>query len=140
MSRKSLLRLALSAVLLIVTLVLSACIPPAPVDQGATSAETPAATSVAATTSVTTTQSTTATQSAAPPGNTNAVYELPDLKGRSVIAVAANDFTPFDYVDPQTGKAVGMEYDLVNEACRRLNCKVDWKTSAWDGMIAAVHG
>jgi polar amino acid transport system substrate-binding protein len=69
----------------------------------------------------------------------HALYNLPDLQGRSVVAVAANDFTPFQYIDPQTGAVVGYEYDLVNELCHRLNCVVDWQTSSWDTMIAAVH-
>jgi len=63
---------------------------------------------------------------------------LPDLGGRTVAAVTGNDFTPLNFVDPKTGQAVGWEYDAVNEICRRLNCKVDWKVTAWDTMIAAV--
>lgn len=133
--------LPLAISILLAALSLSACIPAAPVNTNETA---PAATS-AATTSVTNTTATTATTTttATAPATSSATdiaYTLPDLKGRSVVAVAANDFTPFDYVDPQTGKAVGLEYDLVNEICRRLNCKVDWKAAAWDGMIAAIHG
>lgn len=69
----------------------------------------------------------------------NVVYDLPDLAGRTVVAVTADDFTPFQYVDPQTGQSVGYEYDLVNEICARLNCTVDWQNSSWDAMIAAVN-
>jgi polar amino acid transport system substrate-binding protein len=69
----------------------------------------------------------------------NVVYDLPDLQGRSVVAATADDFTPFQYVEPKSGKAVGYEYDMVNEICRRLNCVVDWQHSAWEGMIAAVN-
>jgi ABC-type amino acid transport substrate-binding protein len=64
---------------------------------------------------------------------------LPDLRGLPVVAVTGNDFTPLNYVDPQTGKAVGWEYDAVNEICRRLNCTVDWQVTSWDTMIAAVQ-
>jgi polar amino acid transport system substrate-binding protein len=63
---------------------------------------------------------------------------LPDLDGRVVVAVTGNDYTPLNFVDPQTGEAVGWEYDAVNEICRRLNCEVDWQVTAWDTMIAAV--
>ena len=49
-----------------------------------------------------------------------------------------NAYTPLNFVDPATGKAVGWEYDAVNEICRRLNCVVDWKLSSWDAMIPAV--
>ena len=64
---------------------------------------------------------------------------LPDLGGRTVVAVTGNDYTPLNFVDPVTGKAVGWEYDAVNEICRRLNCAVDWQVTAWDTMIAAVQ-
>ena len=68
------------------------------------------------------------------------VYDqLPDLKGQKVVAVTENAYTPLNFVDPETGKAVGWEYDAVNEICRRLNCTVDWKLSTWDAMIPAVR-
>jgi polar amino acid transport system substrate-binding protein len=54
------------------------------------------------------------------------------------VAVTGNDYTPLNFVDPKTGKAVGWEYEAVDEICRRLNCTVDWKVSTWDTMIAAV--
>jgi polar amino acid transport system substrate-binding protein len=54
------------------------------------------------------------------------------LKGRKVQAVTGNDFTPLNFVDPATGKAVGWEYDAINEICRRLNCSVNWQSAAWD--------
>ncbi len=63
---------------------------------------------------------------------------LPDLEGRTVVAVTGNDYTPLNFVDPLTGEAVGWEYDAVNEICRRLNCVVDWQVTSWDTMIAAV--
>jgi ABC-type amino acid transport substrate-binding protein len=64
---------------------------------------------------------------------------LPDLGGQKVVAVTGNDYTPLNFVDPKTGKAVGWEYDAVNEICRRLNCTVDWQVTSWDTMIAAVQ-
>ena len=63
---------------------------------------------------------------------------LPDLAGRTVVAVTGNDFTPLNFVDPASGEAVGWEYDAVDEICRRLNCKVDLQVSSWDTMISAV--
>jgi polar amino acid transport system substrate-binding protein len=63
---------------------------------------------------------------------------LPDLGGRTVVAVTENAYTPLNFVDPATGEAVGWEYDAVNEICRRLNCVVDWQLSSWDAMIPAV--
>ena len=65
--------------------------------------------------------------------------KLPDLKGRTVRAVTGNDFTPLNFVDPKTGKAVGWEYDAVNEIGRRLNAKIVWNVSSWDTMIQAIR-
>ena len=64
--------------------------------------------------------------------------ELPDLGGRVVQAVTENAYTPLNFIDPATGKAVGWEYDAMEEICRRLNCVVEWNIIGWDAMIAAV--
>lgn len=73
------------------------------------------------------------------PNDVVAVYGLPDLEGRVVVAVTGNDYIPLNFVDPATGESMGWEYDAVNEICRRLNCEVDWQVSAWDTMISAVR-
>ena len=65
--------------------------------------------------------------------------ELPDLKGRTVVAVTENAYTPLNFVDPKTGEGIGWEYDAFNEIARRLNFKVEWKLSSWDTMIQAVR-
>ena len=71
--------------------------------------------------------------------NAEDLYDrLPDLGGRTVVAVTGNDYTPLNFVDPLTGQGVGWEYEAVNEICRRLNCVVEWQVTAWDTMIAAV--
>ena len=72
------------------------------------------------------------------PNGKDVYDQLPDLKGQQVAAVTENAYTPLNFVDPATGKAVGWEYDAVNEICRRLNCTVDWRLSSWDAMIPAV--
>ncbi len=64
---------------------------------------------------------------------------LPDLKGRTVIAVTENAYTPLNFADPKTGQGIGWEYDAVNEIAKRLNFKVDWKLSSWDTMIQGVQ-
>ena len=67
------------------------------------------------------------------------LYEtLPDLEGRTLVAVTANDYLPLNFVEPTTGAAMGWEYDAVEEVCRRINCQVDWQLSSWETMIAAV--
>ena len=64
---------------------------------------------------------------------------MPDLKGRTIVAVTENAYTPLNFVDPKTGKAVGWEYDAVNEIAKRINAKVDWQLSSWDLMIQSVR-
>jgi len=68
-----------------------------------------------------------------------AAADLPDLKGRTIIAVTENAYTPLNFADPATGKGIGWEYDAINEIAKRLDAKVDWKQSSWDVMIQAVH-
>jgi polar amino acid transport system substrate-binding protein len=64
---------------------------------------------------------------------------LPDLKGRTLIAVTENAYPPLNFKDPKTGASVGWEYDVLNEVAKRLNAKVDWKLTSWDTMIEAVR-
>ncbi|HRE49726.1 MAG TPA: ABC transporter substrate-binding protein [Aggregatilineales bacterium] len=63
---------------------------------------------------------------------------LPDLGGRTIVAVSSNDYVPFSFLDTVSSKITGFEYDLLDELCRRLNCKLDHKTAEWAGMIEAV--
>ena len=71
-------------------------------------------------------------------GTTQVVYDLPDLAGQTIVAAMANDYTPFQFIDPGTGEAVGWEYDAMHEICRRLNCVIDFQNSSWEAMIPAV--
>jgi polar amino acid transport system substrate-binding protein len=64
---------------------------------------------------------------------------LPDLKGRTVIAVTENAYTPLNFADPKTGQGIGWEYDAFNEIAKRLDFKVEWKLSSWDTMIQGVQ-
>jgi polar amino acid transport system substrate-binding protein len=68
-----------------------------------------------------------------------AQVKVPDLKGRTIRAVTGNDFVPLNFVDPKTGKAVGWEYDAVNEIGKRLNAKIVWNVTTWDTMIQAIR-
>jgi len=64
---------------------------------------------------------------------------LPDLGGKTVVVVTENAYPPLQFVDPKSGKAIGWEYDAMNEIAKRLNATVDWKTSSWDAMIQSVQ-
>lgn len=63
---------------------------------------------------------------------------LPDLKARSVVVVTENAYPPLQFVDPKSGKAIGWEYDAMNEIAKRLNFKVEYQNVSWDAMIQAV--
>ena len=65
--------------------------------------------------------------------------QLPDLGGRTVVAVTENAYTPLNFADPATGEGIGWEYDAFNEIARRLNLEVEWRLSSWDTMIQAVR-
>src|SRR5580704_5461498 len=64
---------------------------------------------------------------------------LPDLKGLTIVAVTENAYFPLNFTDPKSGAGIGWEYDAVNEIAKRLDAKVEWKTSSWDAMIQAVQ-
>lgn len=63
--------------------------------------------------------------------------DLPDLNGREVVVVTENAFPPLQFLD-KSGKAIGWEYDAMDEIAKRLNMKVKIENSSWDAMIPAV--
>ncbi|OQY49190.1 MAG: ABC transporter substrate-binding protein [Anaerolineaceae bacterium 4572_78] len=64
---------------------------------------------------------------------------LPDLKGQELTIAIENAYMPFNYINLETGKPEGWDYDACNEICRRLNCTPVYVEAAWDGLIAAVE-
>jgi polar amino acid transport system substrate-binding protein len=64
---------------------------------------------------------------------------LPDLGGRTIVAVTENAYTPLNFADPASGEGIGWEYDAFNEIGKRLNATVDWQLASWDVMIQAVR-
>lgn len=64
--------------------------------------------------------------------------DLPDLGGRTVVVVTENAYPPLQFIDPKSGKAVGWEYDAMEEMARRLNFKLEYQNISWDAMIQAV--
>jgi polar amino acid transport system substrate-binding protein len=63
---------------------------------------------------------------------------LPDLGGRTVVIVTENAYPPLQFIDPNSGKAIGWEYDAVDEMAKRLNFKVEIQNTSWDAMIQSV--
>lgn len=66
-----------------------------------------------------------------------AFAELPDLQGREVTVVTENAYPPLQFLDAD-GKAIGWEYDAMNDIAKRLNMVVKYENSSWDAMIPAV--
>ena len=63
---------------------------------------------------------------------------LPDLGGRTVTVVTENAYPPLQFVDPKSGKAIGWEYDAMEEIAKRLNFKLEIQNTSWDAMIQSV--
>ena len=68
---------------------------------------------------------------------TPALADLPDLAGREVVVVTENAYPPLQFLDT-SGKAVGWEYDAMDEIAKRLNMTVRYENSSWDAMIPAI--
>jgi len=64
--------------------------------------------------------------------------DLPDLEGQTVTVAVENAYPPFNSIDPDSGEALGWDYDTVSEICARLNCVPEYVQTSWDGMILAV--
>ena len=64
---------------------------------------------------------------------------LPDLGGKTITVAVENAYPPFNSIDESSGQGVGWDYDTVNEICKRLNCKPEFKEAAWDGIFPAMQ-
>lgn len=65
---------------------------------------------------------------------------LPDLGGREILIAVENAYNPFNFIDEATGEAVGYDYDLFAEACKRLNCTPTFVQTSWDTIVAVMGG
>lgn len=68
----------------------------------------------------------------------NAAAHLPDLGGQEVVVVTENAYPPLQFVDPDSGDAIGWEYDAMAEIAKRINITVTYENISWDAMIPAV--
>lgn len=64
---------------------------------------------------------------------------MPDLGGKSITVAVENAYPPFNNIDPATNKGVGWDYEVVPEICKRINCTVEFKQAAWDGIFPAMQ-
>ena len=63
---------------------------------------------------------------------------LPDLEGREIVVVTENAYPPLQFIDPNSGDAIGWEYDAMEEIASLLNASITYENISWDAMIAAV--
>ena len=63
-----------------------------------------------------------------------------DLSGETIKVAVENAYTPFNFYDPDTGKAIGYDYDLFREVCERLECEVEFVETSWDAMVSIMGG
>lgn len=79
-----------------------------------------------------------ATVAAAILSATPLLADMPDLEGREVTVVTENAYPPLQFVDPDSGDAIGWEYDAMAEIAKRINITVIYENTSWDAMIPAV--
>jgi polar amino acid transport system substrate-binding protein len=63
---------------------------------------------------------------------------LVDLNCQEITIAVENAYLPFNYISIETGEPGGWDYDAWNEICTRLHCTPVFVEAAWDGMIQAV--
>jgi polar amino acid transport system substrate-binding protein len=61
-----------------------------------------------------------------------------DLGGKTVTVAVENQYPPFNYINKDTKKAEGWDYDTWRKICTIINCKADFKETGFEGMIQAV--
>ena len=63
---------------------------------------------------------------------------LPDLGGCEFTFAVENAYLPFNYIDAETGEAMGWDYDVFNHMGELMNFTPVYVPTAWDGMIQAT--
>ncbi len=63
-----------------------------------------------------------------------------DLGGCALRVAVENAYQPFNFIDTDTGEAVGYDYDIFNEICSRINCETEYVETSWDAMVAVMGG
>ena len=63
---------------------------------------------------------------------------VPDLGGRTIRVATDATYPPFEMLDANKN-LTGYDIDLINEICTLANCKTEIKSTAWDGIFAALQ-
>ena len=58
-----------------------------------------------------------------------------DLGGKTVTVAVENQYPPFNYINKDTKKAEGWDYDTWRKICTIIKCKVEFKETGFEGMI-----
>lgn len=66
--------------------------------------------------------------------------DMMDLGGQEIRIAVENAYNPFNFIDADTGEAIGYDYDIFNEICNRLNCVPVFVETSWDTMVAIMGG
>ncbi|PTM93514.1 transporter substrate-binding domain-containing protein [Mycoplana dimorpha] len=61
-----------------------------------------------------------------------------DLGGKLLKVGSDTTSPPMESIDPATGQVVGFDVDVVNAICAKINCQVEFVTTGWDGIFAAL--
>ncbi len=64
----------------------------------------------------------------------------PDLGGCILRVAVENAYQPFNFIDTESGKAIGYDYDIFPIICERVNCQVEFIEASWDAMVAVMGG
>ncbi len=65
---------------------------------------------------------------------------MPDLDGCTLRIAVENAYNPFNFIDTETGEAIGYDYDIFAEVCTMLNCQTEFVETSWDAMVAIMGG
>lgn len=63
---------------------------------------------------------------------------MSDLGGREIKVGSDTTYPPFESVHEETKVIEGFDIDLMNEICKRANCKATFITTGWDGIFVAL--
>ena len=77
------------------------------------------------------------TAPSAPPPAAQPAVKVPDLGGKEIKIGSDTTYPPFETVD-ESKKIVGFDPDMMDEICKRANCKAKFTTTGWDGIFVAL--
>ncbi len=63
-----------------------------------------------------------------------------DLEGQEIRIAVENAYNPFNFIDADSGEAIGYDYDIFEEICARVNCTPVFVETSWDAMVAIMGG